>query len=421
MAIRYDKTRSKAILEKIIDMNVTVTGTRGVPFIQGGVETHCEELFSRVSRLKRKTKIKIIRRSGYVTETNNVPSYKGMKIVTLYSPRNKMFEATLHTAFAVLYAGIKRPDVLHIHAVGPSLLTPFARLLGLKVVMTHHGPDYERAKWGKVAKLVLRVGEWAGVTFANRVIVISEGIGKGIEAKYGRKDYSLIANGVPAAIKNEGVDYLEEIGVEKDKYIFTLGRFVPEKGFNYLIKAFKLSESSANYKLVIAGDCDHHSCYADNFKLLAQKNGVILTGFIKGEKLQQLYTHARLFILPSFYEGLPISLLEAMSYKLDILASDIEPNKEVKLPAAFYFKKGKSEDLKNKIDSKLHEPTKAVEYDMSRYNWNNIAIQTQAVYDSLFSMKKEHHLFIPLPVFNRVMMGNVKSVRCSLRAKMHRL
>jgi len=272
---------------------------------------------------------------------------------------------------------------LHIHAVGPSLFTPFARMLGLKVVMTHHGPDYERDKWGNIAKWFLKFGERCGVTCANKVIVISAEIGQHLSDKYGRKDCVLIPNGVPAAQRNNSTDYLQQLGIESERYIFSLGRFVPEKGFDYLIRAYKKTEMSCKYRLVIAGDADLESPYSLDLKNLAEREGVILTGFIKGKKLQQLYTHARLFVLPSFYEGLPISLLEAMSYRLDILASDICANKEVHLPKASYFQTGEIDVLREKLDWKLREPMSHVDYDMNRYNWDKIATLTHVVYESL--------------------------------------
>jgi len=360
-------------------MNIIVTGTRGIPFIQGGVETHCEEIYPMMCCYDIMG-ITLIRRSAYVTLNNNTSSYKGINIKTFYSPKSKSFEAIVHTFLAVIYAGIKRPDVLHIHAVGPNLLTPFARLLGLRVVMTHHGPDYERMKWGRVAKFILKLGEWAGVKFANKVIVISKEIGDSIVKKYGRTDCVLIPNGVPQITKSLNIDYLLQLGLEPHYYIFTLGRFVPEKGFDYLIKAWKQSTFSKSCQLVIAGDADHESIYSTELKTLAKKQGVILTGFIKGEPLRQLFINTRLFVLPSFYEGLPISLLEAMSYGLDILASDIPANKEVKLPEVFYFETGNIEALTEKLEQKLSAIEVVRNYDMSRYNWENIARQTYEVY-----------------------------------------
>lgn len=360
-------------------MKIVVIGTRGIPNIQGGVETHCEELYPPMV-LGQQAEITILRRSAYITETTNAKNYKGITLKTLYSPRNKSFEAIIHSMLALLYAAIKRPDILHIHAVGPNLVTPFARLFGLKVIMTHHGPDYERTKWGVVAKTFLKLGEWAGVKFANQVIVISEGIGESIEKKYGCKDYQLIPNGVPKAILDQDIDYLTHLGTAPQQYIFTLGRFVPEKGFDYLIKAWKASSESRKYQLVIAGDADHETEYSAGLKDFAIKNGVLLTGFIKGKPLHQLYTHAKLFVIPSFYEGLPIALLEAMSYGLDILASDIAANKEVKLTESFYFETGNIQSLSEKLEEKLSAQKTDIVYDLRRYNWENIAQQTYAVY-----------------------------------------
>lgn len=366
-------------------MNVIVTGTRGIYDIQGGVETHCEELYPLMCK-DSNVEITLIRRSTYITVNNDLAKYKGIKLKTLFSPKSKNLEAIVHTILAVLYAGFKRPDVLHIHAVGPNLMAPFARLLGLKVVMTHHGPDYERLKWGRLASSIIKLGEWAGVKFSNKVIVISEGIGQSIAEKYGCKDYYLIPNGVPSVIKEKGTNYLKELGIAPQKYIFTLGRFVPEKGFDYLIKAWKQSAFSDTFQLVIAGDADHESTYSTELKALAEQEGVILSGFIKGEPLRQLFTHARLFVIPSFYEGLPIALLEAMSYGLDILASDIPANTEVKLPHDFYFETGNIEVLTGKLEQKLSGPKVLPIYDMSRYNWANIARLTYEVYEDV--MKK---------------------------------
>ncbi|MCR8559736.1 glycosyltransferase family 4 protein [Mucilaginibacter sp. BJC16-A38] len=363
-------------------MNVMVIGTRGIPNIQGGVETHCEELYSHLVQ-QHDIKVTIIRRSAYTINSRNLRNYKGITLKTLYSPKNKSFEAIVHTFLAVVYAGIKRPDILHIHAVGPSLFTPFARILGLKVIMTHHGPDYERKKWGVTAKAFLKMGELAGVKFANKVIVISKGIGESIQKKYGRKTYELIHNGVPEAIRNNQVEYLSELGIEPQKYIFTLGRFVPEKGFDYLIEAYKKSKVANDYKLVIAGEADHETEYSKQLRQMAQKEGIILTGFIKNGKLHQLYTHARLFVLPSFYEGLPIALLEAMSYGLDILASDIPANKEVCLKDQFYFATGNVNGLAGQLEQKLSQPARSNVYELQSYDWGTISKQTYNIYKQL--------------------------------------
>lgn len=150
-------------------MKIVVTGTRGIPNIMGGVETHCEELFPRIAA--KGYDITVIRRKSYVKDS--LKEYKGVKLIDLETPKKKSFEAIIHTFKAIIKAKSLHADIVHIHAIGPALLTPVARLLGMKVVFTHHGPDYDRDKWGNAAKIMLKLGERIGTTFSNEVIVIS--------------------------------------------------------------------------------------------------------------------------------------------------------------------------------------------------------------------------------------------------------
>ena len=199
-------------------MKVVVTGTRGIPNILGGVETHCEELFPRIAQ--KGIDITIIRRKSYVHDS--LQEYQGVKLTDVKTPKKKSFEAIIHTFKAILKAKSLHADIVHIHAIGPALLTPLARLLGMKVVFTHHGPDYDRDKWGKAAKVMLKAGERMGCMFANEVIVISEVINDILVRKYGRKDCHLIYNGVPTPDKIDSVDYLHELGVEPCEYVLSL-------------------------------------------------------------------------------------------------------------------------------------------------------------------------------------------------------
>ena len=360
-------------------MKIFVAGTRGIPNIQGGVETHCEELYPRLVKLG--YEITIIRRSCYVTSNNKIKSYKGVFLKDIYAPKHKKIEALLHTFLSVLYSKKSKADILHIHAVGPAIMAPLARLLGLKVVVTHHGKDYDRQKWGKFAKITLKKGERLSVKYAHKLIVISEDINNLIKQKYNRCDANIIYNGVNIPCKSLETKYIKTLGLYPKKYIFTLGRFVEEKGFHGLIEAFT-NLADKEYKLVIAGDADHPDTYSENLKQLAIKNGVVLTGFIKGEKLNEVFSNAKLFVLPSFHEGLPISLLEAMSYDIDVLISDIPANLEVKLPDDCYFQCGKWDDLLNKMKKKLLQ-NEHIKYDLSMYNWDNIAAQTADIYQGL--------------------------------------
>lgn len=357
-------------------MKIAVTGARGIPNILGGVETHCEELFPLIAA--KSFDVTVFCRTNYVRD--NLSEYKGVKLLNISAPKVKSLEAIVHTFKSVIVAKFKlNADIVHIHAIGPALLVPLARLLGLKVVFTHHGADYEREKWGSVARLALRFGEYLGCKFANEVIVISSVINESIKAMYGRYDAHLIYNGVPKPVFIKTTNYLSELGVKPRQYIFAMGRFVPEKNFHQLIEAFS-SLKDDDYKLVLTGDADHEGDYSLRLKKQAKENSVILTGFIKGDKLHELLTHARGFVLPSSHEGLPISLLEAMSYGLPIIASDIPANREIGLPAEVYFNAGDSEQLVQKLVKLINTDNQFVKYNMDRFDWEEIAGKTVFVY-----------------------------------------
>lgn len=358
-------------------MKIVVVGTRGIPEIQGGVETHCQELYPRLAAMGHD--VTVICRSCYISP-DHPSDYKGVKLVPVYAPRRKSVEAIVHTALALLKARRMKPDVVHIHAVGPALLSPLARLLGLKVVFTNHGPDYDRQKWGRLARTVLRRGERMGARYANEVIVISKVIADIMARNYGRTDCNLIFNGVNAPAKSMRTDYIEGLGLEPGRYIVAVGRFVKEKGFHDLIAAFR-SMAPEGVKLVIAGDADHPDAYSAELKAMARATpGVVLTGFIRGEKMNQLMTNAALFAMPSYHEGLPIALLEAMSYGLDVAVSDIPANRLAELSADDFFQTGNTEALAALLRRKLDAKATPRHYNLANYNWNTIACQTAEVY-----------------------------------------
>jgi glycosyltransferase involved in cell wall biosynthesis len=363
-------------------MNIVVIGTRGIPNIMGGVETHCEQLYPRIAAMGHN--VTVIRRSSYVTDNNRITDYKGVKLIDVFAPRKKSIEAIVHTFLAIIKARTLKPDVLHIHAIGPSILVPFARLLGMKVVMTNHGPDYDRDKWGRLAKFVLKTGERFGSVCSNRVIVISKTIADIVAKKYGRTDTDLIYNGVETPVKSRNTDYLEYLGLKPQKYIVALGRFVKEKGFHDLINAF-VKLNCTDYKLVIAGDADHEDDYSRALKQQASEtDGVVLTGFIRGEKLNQIMTNAALFVLPSYHEGLPIALLEALSYNLNVLVSDIPANQIACLDKSDFFETGNVESLASALNSKISNNVFNRSYDLSCYNWDFIARQVVDLYNQLY-------------------------------------
>lgn len=360
-------------------MKIVVTGTRGIPNIMGGVETHCEELFPRIA--VQGHDVTVIRRKSYVHDS--LTEWKGVKLVDVETPRKKSFEAIIHTFRAINKARRLGADVLHIHAIGPALLVPYAKMLGMKVVFTHHGPDYDRDKWGFAAKTMLKLGERMGCLFADDVIVISNVIKSLIAQKYDRRErVHLVYNGVPEPEICDYPEYFEELGIEKGQYIMGMCRFVPEKNLHHLVEAFAMLKQKG-YKLVLAGDTDFEDDYSKQLKEMARKNGVILTGFIKGRKLHSLLTNARCYVLPSSHEGLPIALLEAMSYHLPVIVSDIPANLEVELPEDCYFHLGDINALARKLQKNIDADYHQVDYDLSKYNWDHIANQVCEIYESL--------------------------------------
>lgn len=366
-------------------MKIVVTGTRGIPAIPGGVETHCEELYPRIAALGHD--VTVIRRKPYVDSVGDNETFKGVKLVDIFSPKKKSLEAAIHTLLAVVKARMMKADLVHIHAVGPSIMVPVARMLGLRVVMTNHGPDYNRQKWGRLAKTVIRLGEKWGTKYSTKVIAISKMIVQSLADNYRRTDTALIYNGVNVPKKSVNTDYIESLGIRPGyKYFLTVGRFVKEKGFHDLIDAY-VASGIKDFRLVIAGDSDHPDTYSESLKRKAREAGAILTGFIKGEKLNQVFTNASVFVLPSYHEGLPISLLEAMSYNLDVLVSDIGANRLDCIEPGDFFPVGEIDALSEKLREKAKTHVKDRQYDLTAYNWDTIARQTMEVYMQAWAKK----------------------------------
>ncbi len=365
-------------------MKIVVTGTRGIPNIMGGVETHCEELFPRIAAMGHD--VTVIRRKSYVQD--NLTAWKGCKLVDVETPKKKSFEAIIHTFRAIHKAKALGADVIHIHAIGPALLVPYAKMLGMKVVFTHHGPDYDRDKWGKAAKTILKLGESMGCRFADHVIVISHVIEDLIAQRCGRtENVHLIYNGVPEPEICHEPGYFKELGIEEGKYILGMCRFVPEKHLHDLVEAYsnlkKAHRIPEDVRLVLAGDTDFEDDYSRGLKENARKNGVVLTGFIRGKKLHSLLTNALCYSLPSSHEGLPIALLEAMSYQLPVVTSAIPANLEVGLDSDCYHQVGDVTALSNKLERICSSPLQRVTYDMSKYDWDVIAKEVNDIYYSL--------------------------------------
>jgi len=360
-------------------------GLRGVPEIQGGVERHVEMLGRELVRAG--WDVEVVGRRSYLQQAKSF-SWDGMKVTPLWAPRSMTLEALAHTLAGVLYAAWKRPDILHIHAVGPGLLVPLARMLGLRVVTTHHGYDYGREKWGPAAKRILRLGERLAVRMSHATIAVSRDVTETMKRRYDRVP-SHVPNGVSVRPPVSSTDILERFGLEPRRYIVMVARIVPEKRQTDLIRAFA-HLGAPGWKLAIVGGADHKSRYVEEVEALAREvPGVVMTGFRSGDDLSAIFSQAGLFVLPSLHEGMPISLLEAMSYGLPALASDIPANHEVELPDEDYFPPGDVEALSAALGRKLALPfverdsVARIRHAEMNYAWPSIAEATAAVYRSV--------------------------------------
>ena len=361
---------------------VAVIGTRGFPGIQGGVEAHSYHIYTRMQDVQ----VRVYRRKAYLTEqsSQNLPN---IEYVDLPSTRVKGFEAVWHTLLSVLHILFHRPDVVHIHNIGPGMFAPLLRLAGLPVVLTYHSPNYEHAKWSTPARWLLRQCEKISLHYSNRVIFVN----KYQMEKCGALDKSVfIPNGIDPVTRSESNTFLEKHGITVGAYLLAVGRLTPEKGFEYLVEA--ANRLPQVKQVVIAGASDHDDTYCKVLDRLDTGNKVVFTGFTTGEDLRQLYSHARAFVLPSVNEGFPMVLLEAMAFGLPIVCSDIPGTRQVELPEQDYFTVGDVDVLSSSLSHLLSSPAGAQYYDLTPYNWDHIATLTRQQYQlAMSSSGKNRH------------------------------
>lgn len=359
--------------------NLYVFGTRGFPNVQGGVEKHCEQLYP---ELANQYHITIFRRKPYLTKGQGYIINSPFHFVDLPSTRIKGFESFYHSLLCTLYCIIKRPNLVHIHNIGPGMFIFLLKLARIKTVLTYHSPNYEHQKWGFFAKKILKASEWLATNWADAIIFVNKKqLNKFNQSIQNKSTY--IPNGVHIQSKTTSTDLIEKLGIQSKQYVLTVGRITQEKGLDYLIDAF-LQSKHQNTKLVLAGGIDHVSNYAKKITKKAENPNIILAGYADGEYLRQLYSNASLFILSSYNEGFPLVLLEAMSYQLPILASDIAANKLLNLDKDSYFKTGDTCDLADKLTQKLSGPA-SISYDLNPYTWSRIAHLTNEVYSKALS------------------------------------
>lgn len=365
-------------------MKIAIIGQKGIPSRAGGVEIHVEEIASRLA--KRGHNITAYCRKSYCDK--NLNKYRGINIKYIKSINSKHLDAITYTLLSTIDAIRNDFDVIQYHALGPSLLAFIPRILGKKVVCTVHGLDWKREKWGRVAKTFLKIGEVACVKFPNKTISVSKSLAEYYKSKY-MTNIEYIPNGIDKKNKLSANKIKTLYNINENEYILFLARLVPEKGAHYLIEAF--NKIKTNKKLLIAGGSSHSNNYVNKLRDLAKNNSnIIFTDFVKGEILDELFTNAYFYVLPSEIEGLPISLLEAMAYGQCCLVSDIRENLDVIEDKAVVFKNKDVLDLEKKLkylvdNPKIVEEYKSIseEYILNKYVWENIAIETEEVFKSL--------------------------------------
>jgi glycosyltransferase involved in cell wall biosynthesis len=373
---------------------ICVTGLRGFPDVMGGIETHCQHILPKIAKQWPEAEIVVLTRSPYVPK--EAFEYYGVRMKPIWSLRNKYLETIMHTFWSILVARfVEKADIIHIHAVGPALLAPLARLLGLHVVFTHHGADYDREKWNAFAKFLLRAGERIGISSANQSIIVGRTLTEKLKARFsGKKDAIHFApNGIAlkadmSASDSDTLSTLKQFKLEKGNYILSVGRLVPEKGFQDLIEAFQKAALPDDVKLVIVGD----TYVKDPFSvsLLNKKSDRILfPGFQTHDVLGDLYANCMLFVLPSYHEGLPLAALEAIGAGAPVLLSNIQPNIDMDLDASQYFSVGNINSLAEKLTSNINpmslDQRKAY---LKTYDWQRIASQTSDIYMSALKIDK---------------------------------
>ena len=363
-------------------------GHKRIPSREGGVEIVVEELATRM--VERGNEVTCLNRAGHHVsgkefDEKNKKEYKGIRLKTVPTLDKKGLAAMTASVTGGVCAAFGKYDVVHFHAEGPCAMLWLPKLFGKRCVATIHGLDHQRAKWGKLASTYIMMGEKCAVKHADEIIVLSKGVQDYFREKYGRET-RFIPNGVNRPVIREANIIKYKFGLEKDDYILYLGRLVPEKGLRYLVEAFKNVNTSK--KLVIAGGSSDTDEFANEIKAMAKGDDrIIFTGFVQGEELDELYSNAYVYTLPSDLEGMPLSLLEAMSYGNCCLVSDIDECASVVEDKALIFEKSNVEQLKERLQEACDKPEmvdgykkEAADFIYEKYSWDDAVEKTMELY-----------------------------------------
>ena len=370
------------------NLKIAMLGHKRIPSREGGVEIVVEELATRMVEAGHDVTC-YNRRGHHVSGKNfdaeDLSDYKGIIIKKVLTIDAKGLAAMTSSFFGAISAAFGRYDVVHFHSEGPCAMMWLPKLFKKRCIATVHGLDHQRAKWGKFAGWYIMQGEKCAVKCADEIIVLSENVKEYFEDTYKRTTV-FIPNGIEKPETREVKRIKEKFDLDKDSYILYLGRIVPEKGLKYLVKAYK--NLNTDKKLVIAGGASDTDAFMSEIKELAKGDDrIVFTGFVQGKTLAELYSNAYIYTLPSNLEGMPLSLLEAMSYSNCCLTSDIPECATVMEDKGVTFKKGDVTDLTEKLQMLCDNPEVVAEYKnvasdyvCEKYNWDAITRDTLALY-----------------------------------------
>lgn len=369
-------------------MRIAMIGQKGIPATYGGIERHVEEIGARL--VERGHEVAVYSRPHY-TKVGGV--FRGMEIKRLLSINTKHLDTISHCAFSTVDSIFRGYDIVHFHALGPSLFSSIPRVRRARTVVTVHGLDWQRGKWGPLAAWFLRHCERPSVYFPDRTIVVSKSLQDHFRKHY-KAETVVIPNGTNPPV-NRPPNKIRKYGLDRHRYVLYVGRLVPEKGCHLLVEAFNRLDTDA--RLVMAGGSSFSDGYVDS--LMRIRNGderIQMLGYVYGDVLDELWSNAYLVVQPSFLEGFSISLVEAMSHGKCILASDIPENMEVVEDCAVTFRTQDVEDLRTKLASLLDDP---IEVDrvarrcrtvaQERFSWSHIVEATEAVYRDALGIRGE--------------------------------
>lgn len=374
-------------------MRILFIGQKGIPATFGGVEYHVEYLSQGLAA--RGHNVSVYVRPWYTPE--KIDKYHGVKLIRIPTIKTKHLDASLHSFLCSIHALFSRADIIHYHALGPSFFAVIPWLAGKKIVTTVHRLDWETEKWGWFAKQCLKLGEWISTFIPRKTIVVSTDLNHYFRRHY-RKNTIHIHQGINIPLMRKPEIIKKKYGLEGRDYILFMGRLSPEKRIDWLIQSFsQLHTAYPSYrkiKLVIAGGSSATESYISELKKLSRNNkSILFTGYVNGKEKDELFSNALIFSLPSYVEGSPIALLEAMGSRLCCLASDIIPHKEVVADGVdgLLFDSNKHSDLTQKLLDLISHPEKihslglnAKQKIKQRLRWDDVAVKTEKVYlDSL--------------------------------------